>query len=139
MQTLPRDLFRSHPTAFEALGSMEFRALGVRAVDGDTLDVLVDVGFDTCHVVRLRVRGVNTPELGTKDKKVAEVAAKARKFTAASVEGRYLVVRTYRTKTGAEVRTFVRYVADVRYYSRGEWLDLAAELLHHKLAVEDLT
>lgn len=34
------------------------------AVDGDTLDVRVDLGFRIFHEMRLRIYGVNTPERG---------------------------------------------------------------------------
>lgn len=34
-----------------------------RVVDGDTLEVLVDLNFDTFVLVRLRLKGVDTPEV----------------------------------------------------------------------------
>jgi micrococcal nuclease len=35
-----------------------------RVIDGDTLDVLVDVGFRTSSVQRIRLANVDTPERG---------------------------------------------------------------------------
>ena len=36
-----------------------------RVVDGDTLDVRVDLGFQIAYSCRLRLRGVNAPEMNT--------------------------------------------------------------------------
>jgi micrococcal nuclease len=51
----------------------------VRVVDGDTADVLIDLGFDTWRKSRLRFKGVDTWEKRTRDKeeKVKGLAASA--------------------------------------------------------------
>jgi len=36
-------------------------------VDGDTLDVTVDLGFNISHKIRVRMYGINTPESRTRD------------------------------------------------------------------------
>ena len=36
-------------------------------VDGDTLDVTVDLGFNIAHKIRVRLYGINTPESRTRD------------------------------------------------------------------------
>ena len=38
-----------------------------RVVDGDTIDVTIDLGFDLYKKERVRVAGVNTPEKRTRD------------------------------------------------------------------------
>ena len=38
-----------------------------RVVDGDTIDALVDLGFDTWKKVRIRMVGMNAPESRTRD------------------------------------------------------------------------
>ena len=38
-----------------------------RVVDGDTIDVTVDLGFDILYKTRVRLYGINTPETRTKD------------------------------------------------------------------------
>ena len=40
----------------------------VRVVDGDTADVMIDLGFDTWVKARLRFKGVDTWEKRTRDK-----------------------------------------------------------------------
>lgn len=42
----------------------EYRARLIKVVDGDTLDMEIDVGFHGRQVERLRLLGVNTPERG---------------------------------------------------------------------------
>ena len=51
-----------------------------RVVDGDTVDALVDLGFDTWKKVRIRMMGMNAPESRTRDleEKKLGLAAKAR-------------------------------------------------------------
>jgi len=52
----------------------------LRVVDGDTIDVLVDLGFDTHVKKRIRFYGINAPESRTRDKeeKKRGIAAKIR-------------------------------------------------------------
>ena len=40
----------------------------VKIVDGDTIDVVVDLGFHTSVKKRIRLYGINTPETRTRDK-----------------------------------------------------------------------
>ena len=51
-----------------------------RVVDGDTVDALVDLGFDTWKKVRIRMMGMNAPESRTRDleEKKLGLAAKDR-------------------------------------------------------------
>ncbi|MAR21604.1 MAG: hypothetical protein CMD25_06620 [Flavobacteriales bacterium] len=51
-----------------------------RVVDGDTVDALVDLGFDTWKKVRIRMQGMNAPESRTRDleEKARGIAAKIR-------------------------------------------------------------
>lgn len=51
-----------------------------KVVDGDTVDVMIDLGFNTHIKRRVRMYGINTPETRTRDLKEKEkgLAAKAR-------------------------------------------------------------
>ena len=51
-----------------------------RVVDGDTIAVEVDLGFDIIHRARVRMMGIDTPESRTRNKaeKVLGLASKAR-------------------------------------------------------------
>ena len=52
----------------------------VKVVDGDTIDVIVDLGFDVYTKQRIRLYAINAPESRTRDKeeKKRGLAAKAR-------------------------------------------------------------
>jgi micrococcal nuclease len=51
-----------------------------RVVDGDTIDVNIDLGFDIHHSARVRMMGIDTPETRTRNKaeKALGLASKAR-------------------------------------------------------------
>ena len=57
-----------------------YRAKLVRVVDGDTVDALIDVGFDIWFKKRIRFKGVDTWESRTRnlEEKKKGLAAKAR-------------------------------------------------------------
>ena len=40
----------------------------IKIVDGDTIDVIIDLGFDILHRARVRLYGIDTPESRTRDK-----------------------------------------------------------------------
>ena len=58
----------------------EYNAKTLRVVDGDTVDAMIDLGFDTWKKVRIRMHGINAPESRTRDleEKKRGLAAKAR-------------------------------------------------------------
>lgn len=45
----------------------EYRASTVRVVDGDTVDLLIDLGFGVSIKERVRLSGINAPERNTPD------------------------------------------------------------------------
>jgi micrococcal nuclease len=51
-----------------------------RVIDGDTIDAMIDLGFDVHVKKRIRFMGINTPESRTRDleEKKRGLAAKAR-------------------------------------------------------------
>jgi endonuclease YncB( thermonuclease family) len=40
-----------------------FSGLVNRAIDGDTYDITLDLGFYVSHPIRVRLKGVDTPEV----------------------------------------------------------------------------
>jgi endonuclease YncB( thermonuclease family) len=90
------------------------RARLVEVLDGDTYRLDIDCGFDTWRRVDVRLRGIDCPERGTDRGQLAKRHARALLMTASAFgDDSSIVVQTQRTKTGADVRSFVRYVADV--------------------------
>lgn len=58
----------------------EYKCKVLNVVDGDTVDVEIDLGFHISKIDRIRLLGINTPELHAADPLVREQAqvAKAR-------------------------------------------------------------
>ena len=55
-----------------------FRVIEInRVVDGDTIDVTIDLGFDLYKKERVRVAGVDTPEKRTRDLEEKELGIEA--------------------------------------------------------------
>lgn len=80
-----------------------YNATIVKVVDGDTIDVKIDLGFDIWHHTRLRLAGIDAAEHNTQFGK----AVKA--FLAASLEGKDVVITT--TKPDK----YGRYLADIYF------------------------
>lgn len=53
----------------------------LKVIDGDTIELMVDLGFNIHHKMRVRLYGINTPESRTKDLGEKELGLKAKKFT----------------------------------------------------------
>jgi micrococcal nuclease len=79
-----------------------YRATLINVVDGDTVDLKVDMGFDVHFGLRVRLEGINTPEIfgvhkDTEDYKKG-VAAKAFLQDILTREAKNLVVKTAKDK-----------------------------------------
>jgi len=77
-----------------------YRAKLVRVVDGDTVDALIDVGFDIWFKKRIRFKGIDTWESRTRnlEEKALGLKAKARtKELLESVSGKsgYFRIKSY--------------------------------------------
>jgi|TARA_R100001163_G_C5020324_1_gene163313 micrococcal nuclease len=78
----------------------EYKCSLVKIVDGDTIDVCIDLGFKvTLSNERVRLQGINTPESRTKNKeeKVLGLAAKAR---LKELLPKNFIVKTYKDEKG---------------------------------------
>ena len=66
-----------------------------RVVDGDTIDIIIDLGFDLTKKERVRLAGIDTPEKRTKDPKEKEMGYQATEFLEMHLmEATKLTVRT---------------------------------------------
>lgn len=65
-------------------------------IDGDTIDIAVDLGFNIQHIIRVRLHGINTPELRSKDAVVKGKAIAARNRLVELIEGKIVHVETIR-------------------------------------------
>lgn len=51
-----------------------------RVVDGDTVDVVLDLGFNLYTKQRVRILGIDTPELRSKDQQEKQKALSAKEY-----------------------------------------------------------
>ena len=58
-----------------------------RVLDGDTIDVTIDLGFDLYKKERVRVAGVDTPEKRTRDLEEKKLGLDATKWLKDKLEG----------------------------------------------------
>lgn len=58
-----------------------YGATVVNVLDGDTVDLMVDLGFKIHHKIRVRLYGVNAPESRTKDLVEKAMGLKSKSFT----------------------------------------------------------
>ena len=77
-----------------------FRVVEInRVLDGDTIDVTIDLGFDLYKKERVRVAGVDTPEKRTRDLEEKELGIEATNWIKEKLDGAIsgdddLVIRT---------------------------------------------
>ena len=66
-----------------------------RVVDGDTVDVILDLGFDVSYSCRVRLYGIDTPESRTRDKDEKARGKMAGAFLEEAIEdGEKVVIQT---------------------------------------------
>lgn len=98
----------------------EWRAIGVRAVDGDTVVVRLDRGFWDVSTEEIRLRGVDAIELNDPN----GYGAEARQFVAVRIAGAWLRITTH-----MDPDKYGRLLADITYPDvSGQWLDLATSI-----------
>ena len=85
----------------------EYRATVDRVVDGDTVDLIIDLGFNIKIKIRGRLEGVDTPERGHPDwNHATDVCKDLLQKAQANNDSEYLIITT--TKTGKYGRWIVR-------------------------------
>jgi len=68
--------------------------------DGDTIDLNVDLGFNINVTIRVRLLGVDTPELRGVDEAEKTRGQRAKDFTCQFLSGEDVIVKTYKDKKG---------------------------------------
>jgi micrococcal nuclease len=64
-------------------------------VDGDTIDVLIDLGFDILFQSRVRLAGIDTPESRTKDLKEKALGLESKEYLKKSFkDAKSVVIKT---------------------------------------------
>jgi micrococcal nuclease len=92
----------------------EYRAKIIRVVDGDTVDAEIDLGFHIKTTMKLRLAGINSPELNTQEGK------KSKSVLLSLIEGENVTIQTIKDKQ----EKYGRYLAVIIKDSKNvnEWL-----------------
>ena len=106
-----------------------YKAELVRVVDGDTVELIIDLGFDTSRHERFRLYGIDAPELRTEAGKAAKAWLED-----ALLPLEAIYVQTIQLKTKAKRDKYGRFLAVL--YS--EFGDIQAKLPPKTLAVESI-
>jgi micrococcal nuclease len=91
----------------------EYKCKVLRVVDGDTVDVDIDLGFGiVLSDERVRIMGIDTPESRTRDK-VEKLFGKASKHRLESLLGEIAILKTQINKDGEDMKgKFGRVLGD---------------------------
>ena len=71
-----------------------------RIVDGDTVDVVIDLGFDIHYSSRVRLYGIDTPESRTRNKDEKVRGLMSKKYLTDALSKGQVVIKTHKDKKG---------------------------------------
>ena len=79
----------------------EYRCRVVKIIDGDTVDVDIDLGFGVwLHKERVRLYGIDTPESRTRDLEEKKYGLAAKDFLTGMLDDDQIILKTHKDKTG---------------------------------------
>ena len=107
----------------------EYKCKVTRVVDGDTIDALIDLGFDVKYQSRVRLYGIDTPESRTRDKDEKARGKMASAFLKDSIDNGKTVV--LQTKLSDSRGKFGRVLASVVV----DEVDINRAMIENHLAV----
>jgi len=90
----------------------EYKAEVVKWIDGDTVELVIDLGFKLVIHTKARVYGINAPEVHSKDPEEKAAGLKALDFARQlAPTGSTIIARTH--KATREEEKFGRWLADI--------------------------
>ena len=102
----------------------EYKAKLIRVIDGDTVDAMIDLGFDTWVKKRVRLAGINAFEIRTRDKDIKKkgLLAKARLIEALGANNNEFLLSSHGVgKYGrclGELRVDKNYIRSDKYHGK---------------------
>lgn len=108
-----------------------YRASSARALDGDTVHLAIDLGFDVSITITVRLAGIDAPEKRTLKTRTAALATQARltQLIERALGAKTLVVRT---EKGDPKEKYGRYLAWL--FNEGEQTSFNDTLVSEGLA-----
>ena len=115
----------------------EYRVKIIKVVDGDTVDVDIDLGFGvTLTDERVRIMGIDTPESRTRDK-VEKVFGIAAKNALKSMLGETSILKTQINRDGEDMKgKFGRILGDFIIDRNGDSISVVQALIEDGHAVD---
>ena len=110
-----------------------YKAKVTKVVDGDTVDLEIDLGMNVFVKERIRLARINTPEtFGVKkESKEYKAGMKAKERLVELVEGKEVAIETLKDKKGK----YGRYIAELYITnSNNEWKNINTTMLDEGLA-----
>ena len=103
----------------------EYKCVITKIIDGDTVDVDIDLGFDCwLHKQRIRLYGIDTPESRTRDKQEKRYGLAAKRFVMD-----FIPVGSSAILKSKEKGKYGRYLGDLK--GGRKWLCKALLNNHH--------
>ncbi|MEM5810625.1 MAG: thermonuclease family protein [Candidatus Aenigmatarchaeota archaeon] len=105
-----------------------YKAVVLRWIDGDTCDLAVDLGFRIILEMRVRLYGINAPEIKGETK---EEGLRTKAFVEDNCKsGTEVIIKTYKDKQ----EKYGRYLAEIWFNFGGTQVCLNQLLIDKKLA-----
>ena len=104
-----------------------YEAVIVNVVDGDTIDALVDLGFNITSKMRLRLFGIDTKEINSKIVEERDLANKAKDLVTNLLLNKRVLLQTFKPDK------YGRYLANI--YETADSVSINDKLISEGLAV----
>lgn len=82
----------------------------VKVVDGDTIDIIIDLGFDLTKKERVRLAGIDTPESRTRDLVEKKYGLLSKEFLKTQLKEGKIVIKTHKDE---ETGKFGRILGEI--------------------------
>ena len=109
-----------------------FTATLSRIIDGDTIEVIIDLGFNITYKEKVRISKIDTPEINVSNTTHRESGILVKNYLKSLLENKKLYLKTYKS-----YEKYDRYNAMVQIEHPdhpNELLDVSTHLLTYKLA-----
>ena len=95
-------------------------------VDGDTIDVLIDLGFDILFASRVRLAGIDTPESRTKDLAEKALGLEAKEYLKKALkDAKSVVIKTEKMDSSEKYGRILGWV-----YVNGDTVSLNDKMIN---------
>jgi len=95
-------------------------------VDGDTIDVLIDLGFDILFASRVRLAGIDTPESRTKDLKEKSLGLESKEYLKKALkDAKSVIIKTEKMDSSEKYGRILGWV-----YINGDTVSLNDKMIN---------